>query len=281
MDRSFRPYLAELVGTFSFVFVSALAVCTDALAAIAWPARTGTPEGVIVQPQPGLVGVALASGFIYAAALAWTGPQAGGCLNPAITLMLWVFKRLDNARTAGFIAMQILGGALAGGAIRILFSFREDVMTSIRLATPHMNARAFGITQPVGMLLVGIGVELVLTLVLTMVLFAFVLDPRRAGKVGRGFSCLWVGLTQAAAVLAGFGLTGAALNPARWFGTVIWESSLPALQMQQPFSDQVIYWFGPIAGALLAGAVYTTFFLPEEAATPEPAVAAQAARSKK
>ena len=66
-----------------------------------------------------------------------------------------------------------------------------------------------------------------------------------------------------AATLVGTPLTGAALNPARWFGTVIWEMSIESLQAQGPFRDQVIFWFGPIAGALLAGLVYTTVLLPE------------------
>ena len=50
-------------------------------------------------PETSIVGIALTAGFVYAAALAFTGSTtAGGFLNPAVTLMLWVFKRLDGVR---------------------------------------------------------------------------------------------------------------------------------------------------------------------------------------
>ncbi len=131
MDKNLRPYLVELLGSFSFVFLSTAAVCGD------WAARMSG------QPGPGLIGIALVNGLAYAVALAITLPISGGYLNPAITLMLWVLKRLDGVQTTGLIFVQLLGASVAGGLIRLIFS--EEVLTGARLGAPHLNLEAFGL----------------------------------------------------------------------------------------------------------------------------------------
>jgi glycerol uptake facilitator-like aquaporin len=269
MDKNVRAYVAELVGTFALVFVSAGAVCANYMAAVAWQPHPNPPEYVIVQPQPGLLGIALAAGCVYAVALAITLPFSTGYLNPAIPLMLWVFKRLDGVKTFALIAVQLVGALAAGGLLRLIFGFRADVLTEAHLGAPHLNVRAFGQTGVTpGVLLSGIGLELALTFVLTFALFALFLDPRVARWMGQGgrrtLACLAAGLVLVAATLVGFPLTGAALNPARWFGPVMWELTIPSLSLQRPFADQVVFWFGPIAGALLAGLVYTAVILPAD-----------------
>jgi hypothetical protein len=61
-------------------------------------------------------------------------------------------------------------------------------------------------------------------------------------------------------IFVGGGLTGAAMNPARWFG--------PAL-VQGAFDNWWIYWVGPIVGAALAAVVWNEFYL-RGIATPQP-----------
>jgi aquaporin TIP len=260
MDKNLRPYMAELLGTFSFVFLSNAVVCSD------WVAQMSG------QPGPGLIGIALVNGLAYAVLLAAILPFAGGYLNPAITLMLWVLKRLEGAQAAGFIFVQLLGAAMAGGLVRLIFT--EEVLTAARLGTPHLNLEAFGlhgIGPGVGTFLSGVGLELVLTFILTFAIFATILDPRAPrwlGPWGGRLVSLWVGLIVVAGTLAGFSLTGAAENPARWFGPVIWEKTVQALDAQRPFQDHMVYWVGPFLGALLAGGAYSSLILPapEEAA---------------
>ena len=56
-----------------------------------------------------------------------------------------------------------------------------------------------------------------------------------AGLLGIGASgFLPPYLAMVALVLAGFNLTGAAVNPARWFGTVVWEKTVPSLMRSRP-----------------------------------------------
>ncbi len=63
-------------------------------------------------------------------------------------------------------------------------------------------------------------------------------------------------------MLVSFPLTGAALNPARWFGTVFWENWATAgTSGRSPFADVLVYLAGPIVGALLGGSFCFLFYL--------------------
>jgi glycerol uptake facilitator protein len=242
MDKYFRPSLAELIGTFALVFVSAGTVCSTQLALGAG------------QASPALVGLcaALATGLIYAAALSATLPLSGGFLNPALTLMLWVFRRLEGAAAAWLIGAQVIGATLAGLVLYLMFTPEVLFPTlpgSVGI-TPHLNRDAFGTggTPLLPALWSGIGVEFALTFLLTFAIYGTVLDPRatRLGGVG-------VGLTMTALMLMGFLLTGAALNPVRWFGPALWELTVPN---NHAFVDHMVYWIGPVFGALAGGGVY-------------------------
>jgi len=264
MDKNLRGYVIELVGTFALVYLSAAVICSD------WIAQLYGRELL----RPGLIGIALVAGLTYAAALAMTLPYSQGCLNPAITLMLWVYKKLDGPKTAALIFAQLLGAVLAGGLLRLAFT--PFVLGQAHFGTPHLNLQMFGGRPPDSLILLkGVAAELAMTFILTFILYATVIDPRVPrflGHWGRRLIGLWVGLVLFAITLAGFQFTGAAVNPARWFGTVIWEKTIAELQNTGPLNDHMVFWFGPIAGALLAGFVYNVFILPAE--EEEPAVPA-------
>lgn len=246
MDSNLRAYLAELIGTFALVFVGAGVVCSSKLADVPGPY------------PPYLVSIPLAQGFILAAALSATAYVAGGYLNPAVTLMLWVYKRIDGGRAVGLIVAQLLGALLGGLLLRVTYS--EEVLRLASLGTPHLNRAAFGGPNRAGpllpVLLSGIGIELVLTFILTFAIFGTMIDPRAPRLGGLG-----VGLTQAAGAFMAFELTGAAANPARWIGPAVWEATVGK---EGVFQDHAVYWIGPILGALLAGAAYTVLILPPE-----------------
>jgi MIP family channel proteins len=245
MDRRLRACVAELLGTFALVFVGAGAVCAAYL-----PVVRG-------QEHPRVGGIALAQGCILAVALSATMKISGGYLNPAVTVTLWVFKRLEGLQAFALIVAQLLGAVLAGALLRLIFH-QDDWLQASRLGTPHLK-EGFNAPLSLGTLLGGIGIEVVLTFILTFVIFATTIDPRSLKMAGLG-----VGLVSAALTVVGFDLTGAATNPARWFGTVVWENTVPSLQASA-WADHPVYWIGPILGALLAGAIYTTLILPEDA----------------
>ena len=243
MDNRVRAWLAELIGTFAFVFLAAGTVCAVRIQAC--------------QPYTDVIAAALASGFALAVALTFTLNVSGGYLNPAVTLTLWVFKRIDGVMASGLVGAQILGAAVAGGALRLICGGNEEWLRMSRLGTPHLNHEVFGDQFTLPVLLGGIGIEIIFGFLYTIAVFGTIID-RRAPRLGG----LGPGLMQAVIVLTGFYLTGGAANPARWFGTVIWEYTSITLR-DRAFADHPVYWMGPIVGALLASAIYVKLILPE------------------
>jgi glycerol uptake facilitator-like aquaporin len=239
MEQTFRACVGELLGTFVVVFFGAGTVCAAYLGTF---------------PALNVTAIALAEGIALGVMLTATARYSIACYNPAVSVALWVFKELDNKRAALLIGVQLLGAALAGLAIRLLFT--EDILIRARLGAPHLKAFLEGNHVTVTGLLCGVGVELVFACVLTLAIFATLYDSPRPRLGGFG-----VGLAQAAIILVGFRLTGGAANPARWFGPVAWESTLPRT-LSDPWADHAVYWAGPLLGALLGAWVYTTVFLP-------------------
>jgi MIP family channel proteins len=246
-DKTLRACLAELIGTFAFVFLSAAAFCVNYLGDL--------------PPAPTTLALTsgIGAGLIYAAALAATVPVSGGYLNPAVTIVLWVFRRLPGGKTIGLLAAQMLGSALAGAALYYLVSIRDDVALASHLGAPQLSdaLKSGGLT-----LFKGIGLELLLTAAVVFIIFGTALDPRitrwGGGWLGR-LAFLWIGLALAVATMVGIPLTGGSLNPARWFGPALWD-----LRQAGSFHDHAVYWVGPIAGTLLAGWIYTAWILPPE-----------------
>jgi glycerol uptake facilitator-like aquaporin len=104
----------------------------------------------------------------------------------------------------------------------------------VALGTPQVGA---GIT-----IAGAIVVEAILTVLLVLAVFGTAID-RRAPKLGG----LAIGLAVTADVLMGGPLTGAAMNPARWFGPAVASGT---------FSDWYVWWIGPLLGATVAAAIY-------------------------
>ncbi len=233
---------------------------------------------VLYGNQPGLLGIALVQGFTYAVMLAVTMHLSGGYLNPAITIMLWVYQRLDSRRALVLLAAQFVGAFLAGLCIRGIFS--EAILSGARCGTPHLNPNAYPEINWAS-LFGGASLELVLTFFLVFAIFGSFLrkgdwpestedqpKPEPTDTLTRTMdariAALMAGLALSVCVMVGFPSTGAATNPARWVGTVLFE--LPD-ESGQPsrFADMFAFIGGPIVGALIAGFVYFWWLAPADA----------------
>jgi MIP family channel proteins len=217
-DKS-RAYLAETIGTFAVVFVSAGAVCLNEF----------TGRGM------GLLGVALASGLMLSVAVTATAHLSGGHLNPAVTFGFFILGKMDRSQALRYVGFQLLGATRAGFSLRAIFD--EHVWRQAQLGTPVLapeitTARA-------------IFLEAILAFLLVFAFWA-TLQEDRAPRIG-GFG---VGLTWCAEILVAGPLTGAAANPARAFG--------PALASGQ-WGSHLVYWIGPLLGGGLAAFLYAHF----------------------
>jgi aquaporin Z len=243
---TFRDYLIEMVGTFLLTFVAASVVCVSYLAS----AEAHLPVG--------LVGIAVAQGCVLAVLLGVSTRVSDGCLNPAVTLALWVTRRFDGPRAFALIAVQLLGATFAGGLVVLLFD--HSTLEKSYAGTPHLRAFLDNQHQVLpGDWLLGTLAEAVLTFLITLALLTGLLEKEKPR-----WGILTAGLALTAAVLAGYHLTGAALNPARWFGCAVWQRSVPTLTTTPVFRDHLPYWMGPTVGALLAGLAYAEWLRPPQ-----------------
>lgn len=245
MDKYLRVCVAEMVGTFFLTFLGAGAICTDA--------ATG---------KVGLLGVAVAHAIALGVGVSVTMNISGGHLNPAVTLTMWVFKKIDTDKAIYYIVSQLIGAIIAGGLVLVFFG-TSYALSDASLGTPHLSQSLREMASGTwgGPQMMAIGIEIVLTFVLVFTVFGTAIDPR-APKIGG----IAIGLIYGAGVLVAGPLTGAAMNPARAFGPAIWEAGVRA-----DFSllkEQLVYLIGPVVGGILAGGLYLNFIMPPEAPSP-------------
>jgi MIP family channel proteins len=190
----------------------------------------------------GLVGVALAHGLTIAIMASAVGHISGGHFNPAVTFGFLVTRRIEPT-LAGIYWVSQLGGAVLGAlALRLTFPDEAD----LDRGAPVLNAIGTGS---------GVLLEAILTFFLVWVIFATAADPGGAFKSIAGLA---IGLTITIDILAAGPLTGAAMNPARWFGPAVASLS---------FDNWYVWWIGPLLGAAVAALIYR--YALEERAQPD------------
>lgn len=214
MNDHTRALLAEACGTFWFVFIAAGGILADNVVG-------GT----------GLVPAALAYGGALAIAMSAFGAMSGGHFNPALTLGLAIGGKHPWRRVPTYGIAQLVGGAIAGFALRYVFDSMIAAVDRTHLGTPALGSAVAPTT--------GIVVEAILTLFLVWAMYGTLGSPL-APRIGG----LGVGLAAVTDVLVGGPLTGAAMNPARWFATAVPASF---------YDNWYVYWIGPLLGALIGG----------------------------
>jgi MIP family channel proteins len=222
MPSLLRRSLAEALGTFALVFIG-----IGSVAAKYYP-----------DANYGIFGIATAHAIVLAVMVTATMAISGGHLNPAVTVGLLVARRTTGRTAAAYIVAQLLGAVLAALAIKAIFPI--GVIRPIALGTPTI-ASNIQISQ-------AIALEAILTFFLVSAVFGTCVNAE-APKVG-GFG---VGLVLWFDIIVGGPLTGAAMNPARAFG--------PALVAGQ-WVAHIVYWAGPILGAVVAALVWEYVLLP-------------------
>ena len=216
-----KPLLAEVIGTFTLIFAGAGAIIAD----------QATKGGV------GLLGIALAHGLAIAVMVSALGVVSGGHFNPAVTCGFLAARRMKVGRGVAYIIAQLIGATLGAFALRIAYPAAAAAAT--HLGTPALSADT---SAGAGILLEAIG-----TFFLVMAVFGTAVHPQ-APRIGG----LAIGLTITMDILAFGLLTGAAVNPARAFG--------PAL-VSGAWTNQIVYWVGPILGGVVAGWLYSDAYI--------------------
>jgi MIP family channel proteins len=176
----------------------------------------------------GTVGVGMSFGLIVMAMIFALGHISGCHINPAVTVAMLALRRIEAPRAAGFVACQLAGAVLAGLAIVAILGDEGQAGASI----PRLNGADAALWS-----------EVVLTFFLVFVVLAVATDERAQGSMAAIAVGGYVGFAA-----TGWGpVANASMNPARSFGPAVaanvWDSHW-------------VYWAGPLAGALLAAAIY-------------------------
>ena len=209
--------MVEGLGTFILLFVSAgsLIVATHFF--------PGSAQ---------LLAVALATGLALALAVSIAANISGGHINPAVTIGMFITKRISGADAIVYIVAQCLG-AIIGTACLLLIpsAVLSGSMLGLLNLTPSISTFQ------------AIALEAVITFILMLVVFGTVVDDR-APKMGG----LFVGLSLAILILVAGPLTGGAANPVRALGPEV---------LTMNFSNWYVYWIGDVIGAIVAALVYS------------------------
>jgi aquaporin TIP len=228
VESTGRAAVAEFVATFALVFIGAGAVIANA---------NGSLD---------LTGVALAHGLVLAIMVSITAHLSGGAVNPAVAIGLWVTGKLDTMRTVIYIVAELLGAVAGAYLLRFLLPATafEPGGGGAALATDLATGK-------------GVLIEAVATFFLVFAVFGTAVDDRGPFNKTAGMT---IGLVIAFDIMAFGPWTGAAMNPARWFG--------PAL-VTGNWDDWWVWVVGPVAGGIVAAVLYWAVFLRDkEPATP-------------
>lgn len=178
----------------------------------------------------------LVTGLLFAGsgslvAISPLGRLSGAHINPAVTLAFWTQRKVHPHDLVGYVVAQLAGAFVAVTLLRFPWGSTA-------------RALALGATQP-GDGLNGIeaaAVEAGMTATLVLMIFFMTSSPRTAR-----WTPLANWIVVAALVWQGAPYTGTSLNPAR--------SLAPALLAPER-ANLWVYIVGPLAGALLAAAVF-------------------------
>jgi aquaporin Z len=212
--KVWQRYLAELFGTYILVFVG-----TTSIVAVVHLGG-GSPELV----APFAFGLALMGG-LYAFA-----EVSGGHFNPAVSLGLFLDRRINLTDLVGYWIFQFLGAILASLTVLLAFTKREVAATA---TVPGPG--------------VGDGAAFVIEVATTAIFVLVILQSTKSSRYS-GSALVAIPLTLLAIHFATIPLTGTSVNPARTLG--------PAL-VGNHWDSEWIYFLGPALGALIASVVYS------------------------
>ena len=217
-----KKYLAEFIGTFVLTFVG----CGAA-------ALSGGVEGVL-----GVLGIAMAFGLAIVA-MAYSIGNISGChINPAVSLAMWINKKMDGRDFVGYVVSQVLGAVVAAALLKLIGSMCDPIITGL-------GTNGYGSLSYVRLDMIGaIIIEIVLTLIFVLTILGVTSKKEYSSVSG-----LVIGLTLAFVHIIGIPLTGTSVNPARSLGPALFAGG-------QALNQVWVFILAPLVGAIIAAFIW-------------------------
>lgn len=225
-----RKYVAEAIGCFVLVFLG----CGSAIifgniasnASIDFPLLFST------------LAIAFSFGFSVIAMSYAIGPISGCHINPAVSLALWVEKKMSTKDFICYVVFQIIGAILASLSLACILG-----------NTNMLGANGYGSLSALNCsMLSAILIEIILTFIFVFT-FMSVTNNKNCSK----FSGIIIGLTLTLVHIFGIPMTGTSVNPARSIGPALIAGG-------KSLSQLWVFILAPFMGSLIAVVIFKLLY---------------------
>ncbi|GEP19403.1 MIP/aquaporin family protein [Pediococcus argentinicus] len=207
-----RKYISEIIGTFVLVFV-------------------GTATVTIAKGD--VLAIGLAFGLAVTIMAYSVGAISGGHFNPAVTLGMFINKRISATDAIYYVISQFVGAILASATVKFLLGAMGASTANLgQTDFPKISAGA------------AFFVETLITFLFVLVIL--LVTSKKFGN--SNFAGLIIGLTLGFMIIVALNLTGGSLNPARSFGPDI-------LVGGTALAHYWVYLIAPLVGSAIAAYV--------------------------
>lgn len=212
-----KKYFAEMIGTMILVLMG----CGSAVFAGA------------IQPfaSVGTLGVAFAFG-LSVLVMCYTIGKISGChINPAITLGVWLSKRMSSKDAGMYMIFQVIGGII-GSSILYFLARDSGSVTMLTGANGYTNVTMAFIAESV----------------FTFIFVLVVLGSTSKGADNK-FAGIAIGLTLVMIHIVCIPITGTSVNPARSIGPALYQGG-------EALSQLWLFIVAPFLGGAVASVVW-------------------------
>lgn len=222
-------YFAEFIGTFVLVFA-------------------GCGSAVLAGDRIGFAGVALAFGLSLLVMVYVIGHISGCHINPAVTLGLFISKKMDRRYVIGYWVAQILGAIVAAAC---LLAIAKGGPNGYDPGALGFAANGYGAHSPGNYSLAAAALtEIILTFFLVLTVIG-----ATDLKAPVGFAGIAIGLVLTMDHLVGIPITNTSVNPARSIGPALFVGGWALEQLW-------LFIIAPLVGAVIAAFVYRAIAVP-------------------
>jgi len=212
-----KRYVAEVIGTMTLVFMG----CGSAMVL-----GCDVPGGHLA--------VALCFGLSIVATAYVIGNISGCHLNPAVSLAMFIDKRLSANDFAGYVGAQVIGAVIGAALLKVLMGMGMPDLTG---GLGSNGTAALGVAG-------SIMIEVILTFFFVFVILGVTGDGSKGSVAG-----IVIGLALVFVHIVGIPLTGTSVNPARSIGPALFAGGAA-------LSDVWVFVVGPLLGAAIAAVAY-------------------------
>ena len=171
------------------------------------------------------------SGFYIFIAVASFSRISGAHINPAVTISMWIHKKISSKKALFYLLAQFAGGILGGLVWKIMYVAPLGV---------HSLSSEIFMTS----IILGLSLEVVCTAFLAAVIFSTL------NSESHFMASFSIGAAVFLGIIVSMPFTGGSMNPARSFG--------PAVAFGE-YRYIWIYFVGPIIGAIIGSYIGNIF----------------------